>query len=139
MSRLVDFYRGQATDSAGRLLSEMWEWDDGRLEDRHDFIQWMFPLAEPSRFNPDAPLLGVEDIQAFRDDEHLRANLRRSFDRMLAFFGLAQTETGEVIDGDHFAVRAPDVWEYPNHNWLRVTRILGSLRLLGLKAEARAF
>jgi len=35
------------------------------------------------------------------------------------------------------AARAPDVWSIPNHNWLRVTRILRSLRLLGLEDAYR--
>ena len=30
------------------------------------------------------------------------------------------------------------MWAYPNHNWLRITRILRSLRLLGLEGESRS-
>jgi hypothetical protein len=138
MSRLVDFYRGQATDTKGRSLADLWAWEDDRLEEVHDFIQWLFPLPEPSRFNPDAPLLTDADVAAFGGDEQLRANLRKSFTRILAFLGLAQTEGGQVVEGPGFAARAPDVWAHPSHNWLRITRILRSLRLLGLQAEARA-
>jgi hypothetical protein len=43
-----------------------------------------------------------------------------------------------VAEGPNFTARVPDVWAAPNHNWLRVTRILRSLRLLGLEGEARA-
>jgi hypothetical protein len=50
-SRLLAFYRGQAPDDAGRWLKDIWEWDDEQLETTHDFIQWLFPLPEPSRFN----------------------------------------------------------------------------------------
>jgi hypothetical protein len=32
-----------------------------------------------------------------------------------------------------------DAWAYPNHNWLRVSRVLRSLTLLGLEERARAF
>jgi hypothetical protein len=53
----------------------------------HDYIQWLFPLDEPSRFNADAPLLTPADRLAFRH-ETLAANLRRALDRMLAFYGL---------------------------------------------------
>ena len=136
MSRLLSFYRG--TDAEGRRLEEIWSWDDGELEAVHDFIQWLFPLPEPSRFNPDAPLLTETDIAAFRGDEQLRANLRRSFERILTFLGLALSEDGKVVEGPNFARRARDLWAYPNHNWLRVTRILRSLRLLGLEDEAQA-
>jgi hypothetical protein len=137
MSRLVDFYRGEATDTEGRRLSDIWAWDDDRLEEVHDFVQWLFPLPEPSRFNPDAPLLTEADVAAFQGDERLRANLRQSFERMLDFLGLSQ-EGGRVVEGPSFAARVPDVWAYTNHNWLRVTRILKSLTLLGLRAEAEA-
>ncbi len=138
MSRLVEFYRGTGTDSEGRRLDAILSWGDGRLEAVHDFIQWLFPLPEPSRFNPDAPLLTDDDIAAFRNEPQLRANLRRSFGRILSFLGLAETGTGEVGEASNFASRAPDVWDEPNHNWLRITRILRCLSLLGLGNEAQA-
>lgn len=31
-----------------------------------------------------------------------------------------------------------DVWAMPNHNWLRITRILRSLTLLGMEGQAQA-
>lgn len=138
MSRLVTFYRGEGTDTEGRRLTELWSWDDDSLEAVHDFIQWLFPLPEPSRFNPDAPLLTAEDIATFRQDERLQANLRRSFERFLTFLGLTPAENGEVIQGPNFAARLPDVWAAPNHNWLRISRVLRCLRLLGLAHEAQA-
>jgi hypothetical protein len=39
----------------------------------------------------------------------------------------------------NFAARVPEIWAEPNHNWLRVTRILRSLTLLGLATLAHAF
>jgi Opioid growth factor receptor (OGFr) conserved region len=138
MSRLLNFYDGTGTDAEGRRLEEVWSWNDGELEAVHDFIQWLFPLPEPSRFNPDAPLLTERDIAAFRTDETLRANLRRSFERILTFLGLVLSADGKVVEGPNFSGRAREVWAYPNHNWLRITRILRSLRLLGLEDEARA-
>lgn len=138
MSRLLDFYRGAGTDAEGRTLAEILTWGDDDLEAVHDFIQWLFPLPEPSRFNADAPLLTPEDIAAFQGDAALRANLRRAFVRILTFLGLEQKEGGEVVEGPNFAARAPHLWASPNHNWLRISRILRSLSLLGLRAEAGA-
>ena len=54
---LVAFYRGEAADYQGRTLHDIWNWNDRRLEDRHDYIQVLFPLPEPSQFNARAPLL----------------------------------------------------------------------------------
>jgi hypothetical protein len=138
MSRLVEFYRGRAVDTEGRRLEDIWGWSDHELELVHDFIQWLFPLPEPSQFNPDAPLLTPQDIATFRSDEQLQNNLRKSFERILLFLGLRQEGNGDVVEGDNFTARAEDVWDYPNHNWLRITRILRSLMLLRLEPEAQA-
>ena len=50
-SALITFYRGSGTDHAGRRIDEILSWDDAALESVHDYIQWLFPLDEPSRFN----------------------------------------------------------------------------------------
>src|SRR4051794_11457935 len=105
MSRLIDFYAGAGKDSEGRRLLTILSWDDDALEEVHDFIQWLFPLPEPSRFNADAPLLTPEDIAAFRADVQLRANLEKSFTRILTFLGLTRDEAGQVVPGAHFAAR----------------------------------
>ena len=138
MSRLLDFYWGEATDTEGRFLGEILSWSDDELEAVHDFVQWLFPLPEPSRFNPDAPLLTVEDVAAFHSDPLLRDNLLQSFGRFLAFLGLSQAADETVVEGPNFAARVPDVWAYSNHNWLRVTRLLHCLRLLGQEDRARS-
>ena len=137
-SALVRFYAGAALDACGRALAEIWTWDDARLEHVHDYIQWLFPLVEPSRFNDDAPLLARADIDAFAARASLRDNLRRSLQRMLAFYGFALAPGPHVARAPGFAARAEN-WLTPfNHNFLRLTRILQSLCLLGLEAEARA-
>jgi hypothetical protein len=138
MSKLLDFYRGQGTDSEGRVLHELWEWPDDELEEVHDFIQWLFPLSEPSRYNRDAPLLTGEEIAAFKGDALLQSHLRKSFERILAFLGLSLATDGTVVEGPNFSDRVPEIWAHPNHNWLRITRILRSLDRLGLKDEAKA-
>jgi hypothetical protein len=132
MSRLLDFYRGTAADSEGRRLQDIWHWDDAELDAVHDFIQWLFPLPESSRYSADAPLLSEADIAAFRTEPVMRANLHRSFTRIVSFLGLEVTEGGAVVEESAWALREP------NHNWLRITRIIRSSLLLGLEAEARA-
>lgn len=135
VSNLVAFYKGLGTDAAGRTIDDIWRWDHRRLEMVHDFIQWLFPLLEPSRFNPDAPLLTPDDVAAFRADPALQDRVRRSLDVMLAFYGLARSAAA-VTRGANFAARA-GVWlEATNHNHLRLTRMLLFLRHAGLAAEA---
>lgn len=99
----------------------MLRFDDASLEYTHDFIQWLFPLRERSGANPSAPLLDDATVAAFHTRPELRVALRRSYERMLAFY------------------KAGHGWLTPgNHNHLRLTRMLISLRTLGLEDEARA-
>lgn len=127
MSPLLAFYTGVAPDSRGRTLADILAWPDNRLEVIHDYIQWLFPLPEASTFNPAAPLLTDADIAAFHDQPAVHQALATSLARMRLFYGLP---------GDR--VRQAN-WITPgNHNYLRLTRILRSLHLLGHDDAARA-
>jgi hypothetical protein len=137
MSPIVRYYSGQGTDDRGRTLAEVQAFDDSMMEYIHDFIQWVFPLRDRSAFHPEAPVLTDEDVRAFRERPELRAALRRSFERFLGFLGL-EYAGGAVRETDAFARRAR-VFEIPNHNWLRITRVLLCLHTLGLPDERRAF
>jgi opioid growth factor receptor-like protein len=120
--RIIGFFAGERPDGAGRYLSELQTWPDEQLESVHDFIQWMFPLTEPSPVNPDAPVLDEDTIREVRARPELQAQVRASFLRMQQFY-----------EGSRH-------WISPNnHNHLRITRILKCLRLLGLEQEAREF
>jgi hypothetical protein len=137
MSPVVRFYSGQGTDERGRSLADIQGLDDTRMEYFHDFIQWMFPLRQPSAFNAGAPVLTDDDVREFHERPELRAALRRSFEAFLGFLGLEYAD-GAVRETAKFARRAK-VFEIPNHNWLRITRVLLCLHTLGLVDECRAF
>jgi hypothetical protein len=141
-SPLVAFYRGDGRDHRGRLLSDIHAFDVHELESHHDYIQWLFPLPEPSGANAHAPLLSKEDIEAFESDNALRKALLQSLHMMLRFYGLdvwAGRPEIKVVRGAHFAERR-HVWlTRGNHNFLRISRMLRSLTLLGLGAYASAF
>lgn len=137
MSQLVEFYRGNGEDAEGRKLADVWAFSDDEMEFHHDFIQWIFPLQQASRFNPNAPILSDKDIADFRGDPALRENLKRSFDRFLAFLGLEEKD-GRVVPAADFQAKSQVILA-PDHNWLRITRALTSLRLLGLPEQSEAF
>lgn len=141
-STLVAFYRGHGRDHRGRLLSDIHGFDFDQLEFHHDYIQWLFPLPEPSGANASAPLLTDEDIAAFQREAPLRASLLRSFQLMLEFYGLElepHADNVEIRRAAGFDGRR-QVWLTPgNHNFLRITRILRSLSLLGERRHAAAF
>jgi hypothetical protein len=137
-AKIIGFFGGGRPDSEGRYLRDLQTWPDDRLEMVHDFIQWMFPLMEPSLVNPAAPVLDAETIAEFRAAPALQQALRKSWRRMLDFYGL-EVLGQEVERGQDFGVKAQN-WLHPgNHNHLRITRILKSLCLLGLEKEALAF
>ena len=53
--QLAAFLSGKSGDAKGRTLNFMIKQDDNWWENNHDFIQWMFPTDEESRFVKDAP------------------------------------------------------------------------------------
>ena len=121
-SRLVAFLEGSGTDTGSRRLSDIWQFDDDEIDYTHDFIQWMFPLREASGANFNAPTLAASDVETIQSSMQCRQNLEKSATWILAF--LERTE---------------EIFQYTNHNHLRVTRIIKSLRLLHSDQQAEQF
>ena len=134
--RLTRFF-ALGVDDDGRTFGEILSWDDARLERVHDYIQWIFPLPERSGANPGAPVLDAQTIAAIRGNEDTQWRLRGGFVRMLAFYGFTWQD-GTVLEGPRFAAAARNWLHAGNHNHLRLTRMLRSLRVLGLGHEAAA-
>ncbi len=119
---VVMFLEGEGTDARGRTVFDVLAMDDVALERTHDFIQWLFPLPEPSAAVPDSPVLTPGDIQAIRVSELAPIALAGGTDRMTAFYQTTHD------------------WLMPNdHNHRRITRIIRSLRLLQGDEAADAF
>lgn len=116
------FLAGTGRDARGRTLETVLALPDDALEQIHDYIQWLFPLPVPSRAQPHSPVLTPAEAAAIRADPAALASLRRAADRMTAFY----RDTG------HWLTRH-------DHNHLRISRILQSLRLLAGIEDARAF
>lgn len=135
MDRLLAFYHGRSTDDRGRTLADILRQDDAWLEHTHDYIQWLFPLEQPSGVNPSAPLITEPVKAAFLSDEALRERLRAGFERMLAFYGL-QRDRGDLVKAASWDRRKDDWFTRSTHNDLRITRILRCLSILGLRDEA---
>jgi len=141
-SRLLEFYRGHGRDHRGRLLSHILGFGHNELEFHHDYIQWLFPLPEPSSANASAPILTLDDIAAFTSEPALGKALLNSFDLMLDFYGLERDGHGgdwKVRRASNFDERTRQWLMSGNHNFLRISRMLRSLSLLGLGSYARAF
>lgn len=97
------------------------------MEQCHTFIQMAFPLKEKSTMVIDAPVIDDETIAIFRDSSILRERLGDAYFHMMSFLGLHYT------GGKYSALRVCD-WPWlklNDHNYLRLTRMILSLKLLG--------
>jgi hypothetical protein len=138
---ILAFYSGTLKNSS-RRLEDIWKFNDEELEGYHTYIQWLFPLEVPSAINFAAPILDAGVISQFRKSAELQARLLKSFELMLKFYGLEVIESeGEiqVTKSSDYAVKKENWISHRNHNYLRITRILTSVKLLGLEAYSKAF
>jgi hypothetical protein len=116
------FLEGIGTDHRGRSIIHILAFDDQSLEAVHDYIQWLFPLPERSRFNVEAPVLTRADVEAIAASPPAQHNLLAAADRLRQFY------------------ESNSHWLTPvDHNHLRITRIIRSLRILVGAEEALAF
>ena len=121
-SAIVNFLTGEGPDGAGREIFQVLSMDDRTLEETHDFIQWLFPLQTRSGAQPDAPVLSAAEVEVIRSSSLAEAALAAATDRMAIFF----------LRNGHWLTAS-------NHNHLRITRMIKSLRLLRDDASADAF
>lgn len=141
MSKILDFFSFSSPDSKGRYFEDYLDLSFKEMEECHDYIQWMFPTNQPSQCNPNSPVLTKEDIQSFRKCPYLQHRLRMFFLQWLSFSGIKYYHRGmsmTMIDANALKnVFVPRLTSYGtlNHNWLRITRVLTCLKLLGLDTE----
>lgn len=127
---IISFMEGEGTDHKGRIYQDTLSWSDVDLEQCHDQVQWIFPLHEDSRMARVWPVITKETAKAGRDNEKVLANLRAAKDRFEKFLCIGENED----------FTRQNLWCRPrNHNLLRITRIIRSLRLFGLEEEAKSF
>jgi hypothetical protein len=121
-SEAVAFLCGTGRDTRKKTITDVISATDGELERRHNYIQWLFPLQEPSLAVLSSPILSDQDVAAICNSAAAQANLLRASERMLAFY-----RTNQHWLREH------------DHNHLRITRIIKSLRLLVGDVEADRF
>jgi hypothetical protein len=121
-SSLRAFLSGTGSDSRGRTFADVLAFDDAEIEATHDFIQWVFPLPVASTAQPNSPVLSKQELAEIAGDDVAISNLKLASGRMANFY------------------RRNDDWlRWHDHNHLRITRILSSLRLIVGLDEAQRF
>jgi hypothetical protein len=99
---IIAFYDPEirAADAHGRTQDQILSWNDSQLERCHNYIQMLFPLPEGSPFNWEAPVIDREVMIAFRSRDELRDGLRKSFERILEFYGFTTSTTPVAEEND---------------------------------------
>lgn len=130
---ILAFYQGRGWNQEGIGIDQMLAATDEQLERSHTFIQWMFPLPEKSKAVPESPVLTAEDRGQFLYDVGLQDNMVKCTMRMLKFYGLNINGAEGIVKGANWEERSKEWIKPKNHNFLRLTRMIRSLKLCGME------
>ena len=119
---IKQFLEGRNPNASGKFIEEIYGFTDQQIETDHTFIQWLFPTNEPSRSVPSSPILKPDEITLINESKVAQANLKKSANWYLGF----------LTRNNHWVKRY-------DHNHLRITRVITSLRQLVDYDEADAF
>ena len=100
--------------------------NDEWRESCHGHIQWAFPMEVPSMvLMQETPVLTSDVIDLFNNSGDLQWKLYESYNIMINFCGIKYDESKYAK------------WITPrNHNFLRLTRMIRSMRILGMQGWA---
>ena len=119
----VNFLTNNEPDFKNRFLKDIWNFSDEDIEHTHDFIQLLFPLNEESNAVSNGIYLDSSDaILSIKVNKLATENIVKSSKWFLLF----------LARNSHWKRKH-------DHNYLRVTRIIKSLRLLVSDQEANKF
>ena len=116
-SGLLEFLSAEGNDPNGRHIANFVAANDDELENTHELFQWVFPLQEPSKATPNSPILSKEDLDIIHGNREINRevtiSLNHACNRYLRFLESRRS------------------WlTHHDHNHLRITRIIKSLRLI---------
>lgn len=126
----IEFLSDLQKDQTGRTHSCILQFSEDEIENNHDFIQWIFPTKEPSRFNQYAPIIDNAFQKLFAESIVAQQNFCKSCNIFLKFIGFNCTGKNGSINKIHGAQM---FYNRPTHNLLRITRALTSLNQIGNK------
>lgn len=128
------YLEGKACDDKHRKITDILRYNSIQLELTHDYIQRVFPTKEVSRFSK-IDIITDEDLANFKASEVAQQNVRAMYQKMLCFWKINDTLYQEW--GKNAPLR---LWNRcNNHNHWRMTRILKSLKMLGMEQEFNDF
>jgi hypothetical protein len=123
MMNFKNFLLGKEPDFKGRMIDEIWDFTDIQIEGNHDFIQLIFPLNKKSQSSFHGYYLDSENlVNELKESTEIKENILKSSQWFLSF----------LKRNSHWKSRY-------DHNQLRITRVIESLRLLVGNDEADNF
>jgi hypothetical protein len=123
---LIDFLCNKSKDCAGRTIEQILKFDENDIENYHDFIQWIFPTEERSLYNPNAPIISNSFKKLLSTNSVAENNFCKTCKLFINFLGFECDEN--TIETKKNAIM---FYDRPQHNLLRITRVLNSLNQLG--------
>lgn len=119
---LIDFYLGgqplTCVNQETLTLNEILMKDDVWWEHCHNHIQWCFPTRKPSKMNLNSPILTQEIARIIND--YCSEVFHEAVERFFLF------------------LNSVDNWNQYNHNYLRISRVIESYRLITNDQEKAA-
>ena len=114
------FFLNKAPDHKGRMLSDIYKFSDKEIEATHDFIQIVFPLAEPSFWSSNKYFIeSQQQIDSLSKNKNVKEAILQSASWYISF------------------LKRNNHWKNVNdHNLKRITRMIKSVRLIVGDIEA---
>lgn len=104
------------------------------LERHHGYIQWLMPIRE-SGLNMSSQPFSMHESELFRRDPAILRRVLKSYELMLDFYGLVllNENTGQIARNAQTYSQIYKHLNYSFHNYLRITRILKHLGIVGFE------
>tara|TARA_B100000963_G_C22218957_1_gene490716 strand:- start:89 stop:535 length:447 start_codon:yes stop_codon:yes gene_type:complete len=120
---LREFLKNNETDIYHRYISEIWSFNDEQIETTHNFIQFLFPLTQPSKNSLNKIYINSDDLLCeLKSDKKVRESIIYSSNWYFSFLERNQH------------------WQtYYDHNHLRISRVIESLNVIVSNRQANRF
>lgn len=127
--QVIQLFICNGKDPEGRAIDDMIKFNDEQTEACHNHIQYMFPLHEKSLHAIVSPVISNTTRLILESSPLARKNMKKCLARFRQFLGIDPKDEKK------------QVWwcNHGNHNLLRITRVIRSLRLFGMEMDAHAF
>lgn len=137
MDKNVQFYSNEIVCEPDEVfidfIHDNWFGSYQSLEEKHGYIQWLFPIREQGMNSMQQPLQ-IHEALTMKEDDQIKIRVVKSYRLMLNFYGynLVDETTGELKQNENHDERITNMIQKP-HNYRRVTRILKCLGEVGFE------